>query len=101
MKLVEFDDDLAGHAAKGRGRAHGGGQGDFARGRNIAGLDHGPMDRAEKSIADVLRCHRKVHVKKLSPAFIDALAQGGVGLVGGAKQHGVGLSQRTVQRLAG
>ena len=41
-----------------------------------------------------------MHVEELGAAFIDALAQAVVGLVGSAKTNGVGLGQRPVKGFA-
>ncbi len=59
------------------------------------------MHRAQESVAHVLRHHRKVHVGELGAAFIDALAQIRVRLVGSAEADGLGLRQGAVQRFAG
>jgi len=101
VKFVQLDDDFIRHAGVSRGGPDGGGESDFAGGGNIAGLDDGVIHRAEKAVADGLRRHGEVHVEKLGAALVDALAEVGVGLVGGAELDGVGEREGAIERLAG
>jgi hypothetical protein len=54
---VDLNEDPVCLGAVGRGRADGGGKGDFALIIHIADLDHRPMDRAEETVTDALRDH--------------------------------------------
>ena len=63
---------------------------DLALGRDIGGLDDGPVERPEEAVAHGLRDVGEVHVEERAGAGVDARAQGGVGLVGGAGGGGGG-----------
>ncbi len=97
MEAVQLDDDFVGDAAVGGGGADGGCQDDFTGVGDVAGLDDGPMDRAEKAVADGLREHREVHVEEAGAAFVDAFAEVGVILVRRAEEDGVGFGEGAVE----
>ena len=101
METVQLNENLVGGLAKGGGRAHGGGQGNFARIRHLARLRDGPMDGAEKTVADRLRYLGEVHVKEFCPSLVDALAQIRIVLVRGPEEDGVRPRQLPIQRMAG
>jgi hypothetical protein len=59
------------------------------------------MHMTEKAVADVLRCHRQVHVEELSTTFIDAFAQRGIRLIRRAEAHRISVGERSIQRFSG
>ena len=99
--LVEFDDDLLGHARRGGDGADAGSEEDFALGRDVGGLHDGHVDAPERAGPQRLLQLRQVHVEELGATRIQRLAEIGVGLVGGAELDGIGSGELPVQGIPG
>src|SRR5208337_4552026 len=72
-----------------------------ATGRDVGGLDHGPVDRAEEPVADVLRQGRQMEVEEGYLAGVDQRTKRRVALVGRAKADGLRVGERAVDGWAG
>ena len=101
VAAVDLDEDAFRLGEEGGSGADAGGEKDLAIHRDIGGLDDGPVELAEESVADVLRQQRKVHVEEVRLAGVDAGAQVLVGLIGRAELDGVRLGECAIERGAG
>jgi len=83
------------------GAADGGGEDDLALGRDMAGLEDGPVDLAEDAAAHRRLDGGEVQVEEVGFALVDGFAEDRVGLIGRAPGDGLGRRQGAVKGLAG
>jgi hypothetical protein len=101
VKMVQLDDHFL-RAAEERWRSSDrSGERDLSVRRDVAGLDHGPVELTEETAAHLLGQVREVHVEEAGLAGVDALPQRLVALVGRPPGNGVGPGEFAVEGIAG
>src|SRR5262249_24276869 len=101
MKPVQLDNYLLRYASERRRDSYKGSECDLTRLAHVASLNHSRLDWTQQAIPHCLGHHRQMHVEKRSAAFVDALPQVRIRLIGRAKHYCIRLGQRSVQRAAG
>ncbi len=94
--LVELDDHALGHLGDGGDVAHAGAYDYCAVILNVADFDDGDVDVANLTVAQLLGGLREVEVEIVRVMRVDALAQVGMVLIGGAAADGVGTGEYAV-----
>ena len=98
---VDFEDDAVGALEPGLVVAERGGGDGAAILIDGGDLDDGDVELAEESVLHVLGDVAEMDVDVLHVAVVDALADGGIGLIGKADLHAIGGAEGAIEFRAG